>query len=247
MKQDNLRPVKIPAAEARQLTRWELPLMDAGVVDQAFQTVSPASQVTVVEEEIEVEKLTLAEIEQIREDAVKEGFAQGREEGFAQGLAAGERQGYEQGLESGLAEIQRQQALLMGVCQALANPVAAQEQELERLLTGLVQGFARAVIDAELQSNPEPICQAVRAALAELPGATLVCDLRVNPADLPILQALPGLDGVRLIEDPSIEQGGCSVTTDNTRIDHRVSTRFQQITEQLAAALGQSPASVSRE
>ena len=238
MKADNLFPVRIPASEARRLNAWELPDMDSGPQGSAFQTAYQEEQVTVTDEEVAAEKLTLAMIEQIREEAFKEGFAQGREEGFEQGKADGYKQGYEQGLASGEAEIKRQLALLDSLQSSFRQPIADQQKALENLLSNLVLRFAEAVVHAELQSSEVHIVTAVTSALNELPSTTQSCQVQVNPEDVDALERLAQREGFELMADESITAGGCCLVTENSRVDHTVETRFQQVAEQLAAALG---------
>jgi flagellar assembly protein FliH len=239
MKADNLFPVRIPAAEARRLNTWELPMMEGDLQQgSAFNTVYHEETVTVTDEEVVAEKLTLAEIEQIREDAFKEGFAQGREEGFEQGKADGYRQGYEQGLASGETEIKRQLALLDSLQVSFRQPIAEQEKALEGLLADLILRFAEAVVNAELQSSEAHIVKAVMSALEELPSTTLNCQVQVNPVDLDALERLAQREGFTLISDETITAGGCRLMTENSRVDHTVEARFQQVAEQLSAALG---------
>jgi flagellar assembly protein FliH len=238
MKADKVFPFRIPASEAQRLNAWELPAMDAGPQGSAFQTAYQEEQVTVTDEEVAAEKLTLAMIEQIREEAFKEGFAQGREEGFDQGKADGYKQGYEQGLASGETEIQRQLALLDSLQSSFRQPIADQEKALENLLSDLVLRFSEAVVHAELQASEVHIVKAVKSALDELPSTTQSCQVQVNPDDLDALERLAQREGFVLMPDESITAGGCMLVTENSRVDHTVETRFQQVAEQLAAALG---------
>lgn len=247
MKQDSARPVKIPASQAQRLMPWELPTMDIGLVGEPFKTVRDDSQVLVTEEEIEAEKLTLADIEEIRENAAKEGFQQGHQEGFTQGYTEGKQQGYEQAYQAGQAEVQRQLTLLESMLNRLENPIASQEEALEGMLINLVKEFSRSVIHAELKTDSEPLLQAIQAALAELPSAVVECEVHLHPDDLRTVQTLAKpltlKKGVKWIADDGLEQGGCLIHSENTLIDNRVSARFEQIVQQLDASLGQLPES----
>lgn len=238
MKADKPLPVRIPASEARKLHAWELPDIESGLQGSAFQTVYHEEKVIVTDDEVVAEKLTLAMIEQIREEAFKEGFEQGREEGFDQGKTDGYKQGYEQGLASGEAEIKRQLNLLDGLQLSFRQPIAEQQSALESLLSDLVLRFSEAVVHAELQASEAHIVKAVKSALEALPATTQSCEVQVNPEDLGALERLAQREGFELISDESITAGGCFVVTENSRVDNTVQTRFQQIAEQLAAALG---------
>ena len=245
MKQDNYRPVRIPAADAQRLMPWELPMMDIGEIAEPFKTDSIPSHVVVTEEEIEAEKLTLADIEEIRENAAKEGFSQGHQEGFDQGYTEGKQQGFEQAFNAGAEEVNRRLALLEQLSQALSDPIGSQEQQLETLIIDLVKQFAKAVVIAELKTNIEPLKIAIKAALAELPSTVATCEVHLNPDDLPLVETLTVKKGVVWIADEEIQPGGCQIHSDTTQIDHSVNARFQQIVEQLSASLGKSSGSAA--
>lgn len=220
-------------------------MMEMEWVSEPFKTLAPAEQVIVTDEEIEAETLTLADIEEIRENATKEGFQLGKEEGFNQGYSEGKQQGYEEAFKAGEAEVQRQLAVLTQMTEALANPIVNQEQELESLLIDLVQRFAKAVINTELLMDSKPLVTAVKAALSELPAAVSSCEVHVHPDDLSVVESLPSHKGVEWIADATIEQGGCQITSGSTQVDNTVSTRFDQVVAQLSAALGKQTSSES--
>lgn len=243
MKQDNYRPVRIPAAEARQLMPWQLPMMDVGDVGEPFKTDQASSQVVVTEEDIEAEKLTLADIEEIRENAAKEGFSQGHQEGFEQGYSEGKQQGHDQAFKAGEKEVKRRLALLEQLTQVLSDPISSQEQQLETLMIDLIQQFAKAVISAELKTDIEPLKIAVKAALAELPSTVASCEVHLHPDDLLLLESLSVKKGVAWVANEDIQPGGCQIHSDTTHIDNTVNARFDQIAAQLTAALGKTSAS----
>lgn len=240
MKSDNTRPVRIPAAQAERLISWQLPVMDVPVTGEPFNTSSEAT-IVVTDEEIEPEALSLADIEAIRENALKEGFQQGHQDGFEQGYAEGKQQGYEQAFKQAESEVQRRLQLLEQLAQQLRNPIAAQEQQLESMLLNLVKQMSRAVIHAELQQHPEPLLGAIKAALAELPSATLPCELHLHPEDLAIVeqlaQPLTHHKGIKWLSDESMARGGCVIVGEHTRVDNQLETRFEQILAQLDAHL----------
>lgn len=219
--------------------------MDLVHIREPFNTRLEASQVTVSEDDIDAEKLTLADIEEIRENAVKEGFAQGHQEGFDQGFAEGKLQGHELAMKAAEADIQQQLALLNLLSKSLAEPISDQEQQLETLMMNLVQRFAKAVIDTEIKTSPQPLLEAVKSALAELPSTVPAAEVHLHPDDLPLVASLSPQKGVQWIADAAVERGGCLIQSDSTQIDHSVHTRFDQIVEQLSTALGKHSFSVS--
>ncbi|HBN87799.1 MAG TPA: flagellar biosynthesis protein, partial [Rheinheimera sp.] len=60
------------------------------------------------EEELTLKPLTADDIEQIRQAAYDEGFAEGKDEGFSKGYGEGREQGQQDGFTQGQAEGKKQ-------------------------------------------------------------------------------------------------------------------------------------------
>lgn len=241
-------PVRIRAAEAGQVERWLPPDVgsEAPVVQALASKPKPPLaevDVSVVEEEIFAEKLTLSQWEELCEAARQEGHA----EGFRQGQEAGREQGYQEGLQQGLAagqaEIDARLQQLDMLLQQLQTPLEQQREALEATLIQLVVALAEAAVKAELSVNIELLAQSVREALAQLPEGSGQVVLRVHPDQQAALAPLLDDSRLRLQADDSFTPGSCRVDSGSCRVDYQVEQRFRQVADQLLARLINTPES----
>lgn len=240
MNPSDKKPTRIPAADVGLVLPWQLPRVQGEHLVALVQRQDSA-----VEEQLEPEeqlfggaKMTLAELEQITEDARQEGLEEGHREGLAKGLEEGRRQGHAEGLAQGKIEIDRSLARFSQLLGELEAPLAQQSEQLEQCLLNLVTSLAQAVTGHELGSQPQLILQSVQEALAQLPSEGGAVRIHVNPEDEVLLQPLAqARDQCELVPDAAISPGGCVVKTANCQVDSRVETRFRQAADQLLSRL----------
>lgn len=260
MNQRDKNGKRIPASQIQVFSGWSLPEVSGEHVVGLHCKEYPDDAITVLEDELTPDKLTLADLETIREDAQREGFEQGKaeglaqgleegrreglakgqEEGHAQGLATGQEQGFATGLEQGKEEIQAARAALEQMLQELDAPVGEIQQQLESLVVDLALKVASTVIQHELSIRPELIRQTVQEALAQLPPPVARATLRLNPADLSYVEPLAAKCGfeLELVGDDAVGRGSCQLATTNTLVESDVQAAYQQLVEQLAEQLG---------
>jgi flagellar assembly protein FliH len=190
-------------SELSAFQRWELAaLHEAGERDQ-------------------VHIPSVHEIELLRIRAQDEGFAAG----FAQGLEQGQAQ----------ATAQQQE-----ISQRIQRIAADYELAMENLrkdacsaLADLAAQIAQAVIRQELQTAPELITKVVSDMLDDL--ADQPCKLVVHPQDAARIKTNPTYHSeiqakrTRIVEDDSIEPGGCRVQTPFNHNDATLAVRWQRI------------------
>ncbi|MDP2524093.1 FliH/SctL family protein [Neptunomonas phycophila] len=226
----------------------------AGIAHSA-QTVSKntaSAQVTVVDEEVVAEKVTLAELEKIHEQAHLEGYEEGREEGRKAGHAEGLAQGLAEGRAQADAVLAQQQAQLVSLITALNAPLAQHQQQLALLATELSLAVAEAVIpSAVLASDFKAIAQAVEESLAQLPNTVGRIRVLAHPDEVNAVNECVAVivdDDVQVsvVAKPDIQQGGCVIKSEHTDIDHLIQTRFDavagELRERVALALSHQPA-----
>lgn len=166
-----------------------------------------------------------AEADQIRRQALEEGYAAGRHEALealAPALAA---------LASATDEVRAAQA-----------ETAA---ELERRAVELGMALAQKVLAGALSVEPERVLDSVQGSLRGIVERERVI-VMVNPDDLEIVQGaaeelkatLGGIEHCVIEAERRVGRGGCIVRTPVGDVDARIETKLERATEVVAAALG---------
>lgn len=169
------------------------------------------------------------------------GHAQGLEAGTDEGYKAGHSQGYEAGFSaghvSGRERAQQETTQLQALAQDCAASIASIEAEMGQALISLAITIAEQVLRSTLEAQPEKILDIVRDITHVDTGRETMLTLRVNPADLALVQEYldgdPGSGKWRLTPDASIERGGCIAQTALGGIDATLQTRWQRVTSSL--------------
>ena len=206
---------------------WSLPSFDPHVPEPEPE---PEPELPVEMEEVpldEVQPLTLEELESIRQEAYNEGFAAGEKDGFRSSTLK-VRQEAEAALGAKLGSLER-------LMRSLFDPIAEQDAQLEKSMVGLVEHIARQVIQRELVLDSSHIESVMREALKLLPLGVGNVRLYINPQDFAQVKALRERheETWRIVEDASLQPGGCRVETEHSRIDATVETRISQIMARL--------------
>lgn len=250
---------RIPARAGQEFERWAPPTVARGQVLKAEvaragrRNPADAEGARAVETE-SFEKQVEANIRAGRyasgvsasqlEAIVRGALREGRADGYAEGLAKGEREGHAQGLEAGLAAgrgiIEDQARRFASLVDALQQPLAAQQEDLQQAMLRLVERIARAVVRSELAIRPESIVAVVREALAALPLGASAIRVFVAPSDLSIVQVAIGPERDAAIEaDPAMNPGDCRIESRESVVHYAVSDRLGEMLDQL---LGSSAA-----
>lgn len=194
------------------------------------------------QEHEEYKPLTAEDMEQIRQAAFDEGFAEGKEEGFSKGYAEGRQQGLEDGTAQGLAEgkklglsqakqeIDDKLSQLTLLLSQLQQPLAGLDAQVVEGITELALAMAKAVIAVEVKCNPQVILQAVQEATSALPLQTEQMRISLHPEDLVILQQYYSEEEIQqrhwqLRAEPTIERGGCVVESEKSSVDRSLTQR----------------------
>jgi len=233
--------IRIRAEDAKAAALWTLPVVQGEHVVGLQEKVEAVEPVT-IEDEIVAEKVTISELEKIREDAYQEGLAQGRQDGLSQGLEEGRKKGLQEGLEAAKQQLDQRLQALADVFGELEHPLRKLDSQIEGVIVDMVLELSGAVVEHELTVASDVIAGAVSDAVAQLPHGSSEVRVRVNPKSVSGLSELMA-ENERwiLIEDPSLLPGGCKVSTSNTLVDNSFESRFEVVAKQLLHALEQSP------
>ena len=160
------------------------------------------------------------EADKYRSEAHKKGFEEGREEGF----------------NVGKAEVDR---LIDRLTIVLSTAIRKRNEiieEAESQVIDLVITIARKVVKSITETQKRVVYDNIVAALQKLKGRAEVT-IRVNTEDLMMttkhkkefIEMIEGIEQVRILEDNSVDKGGCIITTDFGSIDARISTQLSEI------------------
>ena len=200
------------------------------------------------DEDVTVKPLTASDIEQIRQAAFDEGFAEGKDEGFSKGYSEGREQGQQdgfsqgqaegkkQGLSEGQDELNARLAQLSALLDQLQQPLANVDEQVQQQLLQLTLAMAQAVIAVEVKTNPQVIVQALSDAINALPLDAAHIQIKLNPADIAVIEQFYPPDvlterGWQLRAEPAIEQGGCLVQSSRSSVDRSLTQRLQSSLE----------------
>jgi flagellar assembly protein FliH len=155
-----------------------------------------------------------------RKNAEENGWITGKEAGFAEGKAEVERL------------IERTHTILNRAQDKRAEILAESEQEI----IDLVLLIARKVIKVISENQRNIIISNVVQALRKVKGRGNII-IRVNMADLKLatehikdfIKMVEGAKSIQVIEDSTVDEGGCIVETDFGEIDARISSQLAEL------------------
>ena len=246
----------IRAKDVSAFDRWDLPSFEAldsepvyrAEPSAAEQAATAAAEAALAAEtpqmqdvELEtVKPLTLDELEAIRQDAYNEGFSTGEKDGFHAGQLKAKQEAD--------VVLQGKVAVLEQLMTQLFEPIAEQDQALERALVQLVSQMSREVIRRELLADSSQLTQVLREALKLLPMGAGNVRIHINPQDFELVKALRERheESWRILEDEQLQPGSCRVESEHSLIDASIETRLdlalKQLFEQQREQLSNPPA-----
>ena len=168
----------------------------------------------------QIETDSRAAFEAERRDAEEQGRAAGREAGFSEGKAEVERL------------IQRAQTVLGRAQDKRAEILEETEQEI----ISLVLLIARKVIKVISENQRNVIVSNVVQALRKVKGRGNIM-IRVNIADLRLstehikdfIALVEGAKSIQVVEDSTVDEGGCVIETDFGEIDARIASQLAEL------------------
>lgn len=163
-------------------------------------------------------------VDSLRQKASEEGFEQGREAGYKDGYAEAERL------------VERMHKMVDSVMQRREEIL----NETERQIVELVVLISRKVVKVISENQQSVILSNVLSALKKVKGRGDVV-IRVNMDDVKLTTAhikdfigrVESIKGITVMEDSSVEKGGCIVETDFGAIDARISSQLTELEEKI--------------
>lgn len=202
--------IVIPKEQLTAFERWELASFDphSGGLYQ-----SPAQKSTAL--------ANAAGLDQLRQQAQEEGYAQGNATGYAEGA------------QQARNEAARIHALMQNI-QGAINQV---DEQLAHSLLDLSLEIARKMIGETLLAKPEVILSIVSEAIGGLPHFNQNAHLILHPDDAKLVREHMGEQlshaGWKLFTDAQLSRGGCRVETAHSQVDATTEARWKHVVESL--------------
>ncbi len=152
----------------------------------------------------------------------------------------GYEEGHEKGYNTGKEEVERLITRLNIVLSSAIKKRNEIIEEAESQLIDLVIVIARKVVKSISETQKRVVFDNISEALKKLKGRAEIT-IRVNSEDLQMttkhkkefIEMVEGIEQVKILEDNTVEKGGCYITTDFGSIDARISTQLSEIEEQI--------------
>lgn len=172
---------------------------------------------------------TEEELAAIREEA--------RIEGYGAGYAAGHAEGHADAIALGKEETDQKLLPMRDLADSFSAALQGADTMIAADVLELALQLSKAMLKQALQVRPSLILPIVREAIEYLPSLQQPALLMLNPDDAEVVREGIGEElekgGWRVIDDPSIERGGCKVDTASNQIDAQTSARWARLTHAL--------------
>jgi flagellar assembly protein FliH len=229
----------VERAEHEAKERFEQIRTDAE--NNAFDRIKKASDEAkqmIAEAELKAREITSEaelksrEILMEAEGKVTEIESQARDRGYEDGR----NKGYDEGKE----EVSRLVKSLNRIISATIERRGVIIKNVEQQVVMIVLLIARKVIKTISEHQKGIVMQNIREALRKVRGRTDVV-IRVNIEDLELttehkeefLKMVEDIKNVTILEDSTVDRGGCIIETDFGNIDARIASQFQEIEDRI--------------
>jgi len=170
------------------------------------------------------------------EGDIKARVAETQREAFEKGVAEGREQGYTEGKAEAGRLVERLHTILTKAIEKRNEII----QESETQIINLVLLIVKKVIKVISENQKNVVINNVVQALRKLRSRGDVV-IRVNLADLQLtsehvkdfMKMVENVKSITVLEDSSVDKGGCIIETDFGQIDGRVSSQLHEIEEKI--------------
>lgn len=151
---------------------------------------------------------------------------------YNEGLAEGKNDGY----NSGRKELDHLVGRVHKIIESVMNRREEILRDTEQQIVDLVLLMTRKVVKVISETQKDVVLQNILAALKKVKTRSAVT-LRVNVDDLDLttehlnefVKSVENVEGITVIEDSSIDRGGCIVETDFGAVDARISSQLTEL------------------
>lgn len=211
-------------AEQKAFEEVKLKTDEAQIIRQEAEDEALRIRTEARNEADALKEKTLSELDEIRSKAESEGFEKGREEGF----------------EVGKQEVERLIRQLHGMLDKIIEKRNEIIDETETQLINLVLMIAKKVIKVISENQKNVVINNVIQALRKLKSRGEVL-IRVNLEDVELtsehvkdfMRMVENVRSVTVVEDSTVDKGGCIIESDFGEIDARISSQLSEIEEKI--------------
>ena len=182
----------------------------------------------------EVDKIIASANEKVKqiEAESRAAFEAERKDAEEQGRSAGREAGYDEGK----AEVERLVLRTQTILERAQSKRTEILEESEREIISLVLLIARKVVKVISENQKNVIISNVVQALRKVKGRGNII-IRVNIADLKLatehtkefIDLVEGVKSIQVVEDSSVDEGGCIIETDFGEIDARIASQLAEL------------------
>jgi len=161
-----------------------------------------------------------------------------RRQGHADGVAEGRKAGLIEGRAQAASQLQR----LSQLADSFGAEVARADEVIAEDLLTLALDIAKAMLKTALVVKPELVLPIVGEAVRYLPGLQQPALLYLHPDDVALVKDHMADEltkaGWRIVEDLRLERGGCRIETASNQIDAAIGNRWERIAANLGKESG---------
>ncbi|MBN1524452.1 MAG: flagellar assembly protein FliH [Spirochaetales bacterium] len=207
----------------------------------AFEEVRKKNnQAQKIKQDAEAEAKKIIEGTQREADELKQAATQKTQQIENEAFERGYREGHEQGFKGGKEEVDR----LIERLHLILNKAIEKRNEIievsETQLINLVLLISKKVIKVISENQKNVVINNVIQALRKLKSRGDVV-IRVNLSDLDLttehikdfMKMVENVKSITVLEDSSVDKGGCIIETDFGQIDARISSQLHEIEEKI--------------
>ncbi|MEO6354146.1 MAG: flagellar assembly protein FliH [Oxalobacteraceae bacterium] len=156
-----------------------------------------------------------------------------------QGYAAGQAEGHAAGLAQGRSEAAAERDIFLKIAAAFNDQISRADELIAKDVMDLALDLAKAMLKNALKIHPELVLPIVSEAIHYLPSLTPPALLFLNQEDAALVREQLGESlkeaGWRIMDEPTLERGGCRVETGSNQIDATTESRWHRIAGALDA------------
>lgn len=180
-------------------------------------------------------------IEKANENAleIENGISEKEKKVINEAREAGYKDGWDEGISKANGEVERLTERMHDMINSIINKRTSIFIEAEQQIISLVLSIARKVIKVLSENQKNVVINNVIHSLKKLSSRKNIV-IRVNLADLDLTTQykekfikLAETDNLKILEDTTVDKGGCIIETDFGMLDARISSQLHEIEEKV--------------